>query len=698
MIPIVCTDTKPIPSLWILLLLLLLAAAPTFAQGPDPMDRCQRCHGETWIRERSPQALAAMVRAPEGGYQFRDPDDLDGLYVHTDSFRASAHSSMTCTDCHTDIETLPHSQRVAALTCTQCHTEQSRDMTRGVHAPGVQGAPNCADCHGNAHTVKTVSGRRTYSGIVDMVARCATCHAGDGEDGFDAGQTYHDSIHGDAIYSKGLVLGPLCSDCHGTHKVLPASDPESKIHFSNVADTCGSCHEGVVDTYRKSIHGIYNAAGREDSATCTNCHHSHGVQLDGPEFLTAMINECSDCHMDLGSSYLRSYHGKARQLGRGDVPACSSCHGSHEILPSNHPDSLVSQENLMETCAACHPGSNENFVKYIVHVDYTDPNEHPAVFYTFWGMTILLCSVVFVFTLHSLLWFQRTLIGRLRNPVPRHGKVRMVRRFNKVHRFTHGLIVISFMGLVATGFPLKYSYTEWAQRMANLFGGVYMMGVFHRIFAILTFIYVLIHIGFLIHFFVKKCPKPRWRYLIGPDSMIPNLKDLKDMFAMLRWFFRLGPRPQFGRWTYFEKFDYWGEIWGVIVIGGSGLILWYPTFFTQWLPGWSLNVAMVIHSIEALLAASVIFLVHFYNTHLRPEKFPIDMTMWTGQISEEELKEERPAEYQKLVESNTLEQEIVEPMALHWRIVGVVLGMSAFLFGIMLIILAIRTEILSLLN
>jgi cytochrome b subunit of formate dehydrogenase len=177
-----------------------------------------------------------------------------------------------------------------------------------------------------------------------------------------------------------------------------------------------------------------------------------------------------------------------------------------------------------------------------------------------------------------------------------------------------------------------------------------------------------------------------------------GLKDLKDAIAMLRWFLWLGPRPRFGKWTYFEKFDYWGEIWGVIVIGGSGLMLWLPILFTRWLPGWTLNVAMVVHSIEALLAASVIFMVHFFNTHLRPEKFPIDMAMWTGQMSEDELKEERPALYEQLVAANQLDAQIVPPMSMRLKALGTVLGFAAFLFGIFLIILAIRTELIGLLT
>jgi cytochrome b subunit of formate dehydrogenase len=696
MIRTACTRTTH-PSLIAALLLVLLAAV---SNGQDVNARCQRCHAEPWISERSPAALAAMVRAPESGsHELRNADELAGLYVPNDTFLNSAHGALNCEQCHTDIQSLPHSQSVATISCSKCHEDEAHEVTQGLHDPAKKGTPDCADCHGNAHITRRTSDQRTYDYVVEMVERCSECHSDVGEAGFDPAGTFHDSIHGEAIFRLGLVQGPLCTDCHGTHTMAPLSDPASPLYFSNVSNTCGSCHQGVVNVFAGSVHGQNVAGGRKDAATCTSCHHSHGVKQVTSEFLSDVVAECSNCHLELGASYLRSYHGKASQLGDTRVAVCSKCHGAHDILPADHADSRVAKENLKETCAECHPDANDNFVGYIAHVDYMDTNEHPAVFFTFWGMTILLCSVLLVFVPHSLLWFQRTLVDRLRNPAGHaHRKPRMVRRFSLLHRITHGLIVVSFLGLVATGFPLKYSYTQWAQRLTETFGGIHAMGTLHRFFAILTFVYVTIHLIHLAIFFWKKCPTPRWRYIIGPDSMLLKPKDFFDFIAMVKWFFRLGPRPRFGRWTYFEKFDYWGEIWGVILIGGSGLMLWYPTFFTKVLPGWSLNVAMVIHSIEALLAASVIFLVHFFNTHLRPEKFPIDMTMWTGQISEEELKEERPELYERLVESKTLEQEIVQPMPLRWRVLGVVLGISAFLVGIGLIILAIRTELLNVLH
>jgi cytochrome b subunit of formate dehydrogenase len=148
-----------------------------------------------------------------------------------------------------------------------------------------------------------------------------------------------------------------------------------------------------------------------------------------------------------------------------------------------------------------------------------------------------------------------------------------------------------------------------------------------------------------------------WRaILFGPDSMIPGLRDMRDLFRMFQWFFGLGPRPTFERWTYWEKFDYWAVFWGVAIIGTSGLLLWFPEFFCRFLPGQMLNVAKVIHSEEALLATGFIFTIHFFNTHLRAEKFPMDMSMLTGLVTEEELKEERPELVERLRKTGRMEQ------------------------------------------
>jgi hypothetical protein len=160
----------------------------------------------------------------------------------------------------------------------------------------------------------------------------------------------------------------------------------------------------------------------------------------------------------------------------------------------------------------------------------------------------------------------------------------------------------------------------------------------------------------------KKGSGESWLEMItGPDSILFNKRDLKEVVQSIKWFFGLGNRPHYGRYTYWEKFDYFAVFWGVMIIGSTGLVLWFPEFFTHIVPGWSVNVATIIHSDEALLAVGFIFTIHFFNTHFRPDKFPIDPVIFTGRLTIDELKFDKPGEYEHLVATGQLEKHMVDP-------------------------------------
>jgi thiosulfate reductase cytochrome b subunit len=216
------------------------------------------------------------------------------------------------------------------------------------------------------------------------------------------------------------------------------------------------------------------------------------------------------------------------------------------------------------------------------------------------------------------------------------------------------------MSLALTGLTLKFSFTPWAAVVSRLLGGFESAGYIHRVAAVLMVGVFATHIWDLVH--RKRQAGLSWRkMLFGPDTMLPNRKDVRDLAASLKWFLGLGGRPNYGRWTYWEKFDYFAVFWGIAVIGSTGLTLWFSEFFTRFLPGWILNVATIIHSDEALLATGFIFTVHFFNTHLRPEKFPMDIVVFTGRMSVDELRRDKPAEYEELVRRGELEQHLIEP-------------------------------------
>jgi len=229
------------------------------------------------------------------------------------------------------------------------------------------------------------------------------------------------------------------------------------------------------------------------------------------------------------------------------------------------------------------------------------------------------------------------------------------KRFSAFHRWMHFLGMTSFTVLVFTGMPLKYSDAAWAKWAMDLIGGPEAAGLLHRIAAIVTVIYFVLEVGYIGIYIV--CRRgPLW----GANTIVWSRKDGQDLVAMFRWFFGKGPFPQFERFTYWEKFDFWSLMAGTVIIGGTGLMMWFPVETTRYLPGVVLNMALVIHSNEALLAMGVIFIfVHLFSAHLRPESFPIDKVIFTGSIPVEHYREERPLEYAQRLHDGTLNDMLV---------------------------------------
>jgi hypothetical protein len=210
--------------------------------------------------------------------------------------------------------------------------------------------------------------------------------------------------------------------------------------------------------------------------------------------------------------------------------------------------------------------------------------------------------------------------------------------------------------------------------------------------ALITFTYFGIHLADMAR--RKRASGVSWRaFITGPNGMLPGPRDAREFWQSVRWFLRRGPRPAYGRWTYWEKFDYFAVFWGVAVIGATGLLLWFPTIFTRLMPGWLLNLATIVHSDEALLAVGFIFTVHFFNTHFRPEKFPMDTVIFTGTVPLDEFKRDRPDEYQALEAGGALEARL-EPApspreVRAWRTFGAI----ALGLGISLILLILYAAI-----
>jgi cytochrome b subunit of formate dehydrogenase len=262
-------------------------------------------------------------------------------------------------------------------------------------------------------------------------------------------------------------------------------------------------------------------------------------------------------------------------------------------------------------------------------------------------------------------------------------------RLHLYHRILHGMVVVSFLGLALTGLPLKYAGTGWGHTLSWLLGGPEVSRYLHRVFAVVTFAYFALHLGYVARLVLTGQRGVFW----GPGSMVPQPRDVVQLVQHVRYFLGRGPRPRFGRWTYWEKFDYWAVFWGIAIIGSSGLLLWFPTTFARWVPGWVFNLAILIHGDEALLAVGFIFSIHFFNANLRPEKFPMDPVIFTGRIEEADFRREHPEEFERLRAEGALPALAADPPPRWLRNFSYVAGLSALSLGLVLLYLIVVTAL-----
>lgn len=709
----------------------LWTAGAARAQSPETTAaenrRCLNCHGQNHIATLDPFERRSMIGLAdrENRPGADEPPTRSGLFLSADQIPFAMHSGLSCVNCHADARELPHGQSLQAASCTtsSCHTSEAASFVRGVHAEkpsnGNGLTPTCATCHGG-HDILPARDRNSRTYPMNIVATCGGCHRTHATNPSIEGSgkqlisDYLESVHGQLVTKGGLVVAATCADCHGSHEIHPASDERSLVNRANVPTTCGRCHVGIEETYAKSVHGQLHANGEENghkAPVCTDCHTAHSItRTDVPAFMADIVSECGQCHDDPSmsgtrqatfyQSYRESYHGQVTRLGSTRAARCSDCHGSHDILPISDPDSALHGDHRVQTCSKCHEGVTASFVQFDPHADFHDAERYPLLHGVWLYFMIVISAAFGFFGLHSILWFIRMAIERRRDgPPPNYHNGAAIRRFTRINRVNHALVIISFFGLTFTGIPLFFSDRPWAGTMAEVFGGVDAAGNWHRFFALmLIFNFVLHGVGTIraareVAAQAKDTPMGPARtvfgWLFGPHSLFPRWKDVKDCLGMFRWFFTGRGKPAFGRWTYWEKFDYWAEIIGTFIIGGSGLLLWFPTAFANWVPGWTFNVAMVVHGYEALLAVGFIFTIHFFNAHLRLEKFPVDDVIFTGRVPEEEMKHERSAEYAHLVERHRLDQFRTTPAPCWQRVMAIVVGVLAMLIGTGMVVLII---------
>jgi len=592
-------------------------------------DECLACHSDPSLTK------------DENGKQV-------SLHVDDAAFKASIHSTFTCVDCHSDIKSAPHETTPAKPACATCHADEQTAYDHGMHAKaaaaGNTNVAKCQDCHGNVHTVLPASDPKSKVAHSNIPQTCGACHgqklvmssSGVSSTTFSS---YEQSVHGKAV-AGGSEKAAVCTDCHGTHDILPGGDPKSQVFKFNVPDTCAKCHGSIAAQYKDSIHGEQIARGNWQSPVCTDCHGIHTIKgPKDPKSAVAAANvqsTCGTCHQSVKlssefgvagnrvSTYLASYHGMASKMGSNTVANCASCHGVHDILPSSDPRSKINQAHLAETCGKCHPGANQKFIAAKVHFDGTQKADFGSKvlglirnFYIW-----MIVAVIGGMVLHNLIIFCKKF------HLSRIGQPRILFRMSRTQRIQHLALLISFITLVLTGFSLKYP-SSW---LALLFINEHIRSNIHRIAGVVMITTGLYHALYLI-------TNGEGRQFF--KDMLPDLKDVTDVRDTMLYYLGLSDhRPMFRRFTYAEKAEYWALIWGIFVMASTGLMIWFKMLIGDRIPGWWIDVAIAIHWYEALLATLAIIVWHLYAVIFDPEVYPMNWAWFDGKMSVEHYEHE----------------------------------------------------------
>jgi cytochrome b subunit of formate dehydrogenase len=552
----------------------------------------------------------------------------------------SAHGWMDCVDCHPGAESLDHPDGLEQTSCAGCHAEASADLAAGAHA-GVAAdeVSACTSCHGTAHELLGADAPASPVAAARLAETCGGCHANpEMADRYRFHlvrpvQAYSASVHARAV-GRGEA-GPTCSDCHSSHRILAAADPGSPVYHASVPETCGVCHEAVTAAYRQSVHGEAAMQGIRESPVCTDCHGEHGIlspqEQGSPVYATNIPRmTCGRCHGDLRLSdkygldhgsvpaYADSFHGLAMRAGTATVASCASCHGVHDILPSSDPRSHIHEDNLAATCGHCHPGAGARFAIGPVHVLQTE-SEHAAVYWVRRIYLWLIFGVIGGMLLHNGLDLYR----KVRNPPRRQPLARRrPMRMSWAFRQTHLLLMVSFTVLVYTGFALKYPESWWAVPLLIWEGSFGLRGWIHRLAGVVLLLTGAVH---LLHLALDR----RARACIL--EMWPAWEDVQEVKERFLYYLGRRPAPPEAPWLgYGEKAEYLAVVWGTLLMGVTGVMLWLESLALRWLPSWTLDVATAIHFYEAILATLAIVVWHFYAVIFDPSVYPMDPAWLNG--------------------------------------------------------------------
>lgn len=356
------------------------------------------------------------------------------VFVDKKKLSHSVHQSLSCVACHSDVEgkELPHEDDLKPVNCGNCHSDEQTLHAKSLHGKAIQKgdplAPKCSDCHGN-HEILSASNSNSPTSPLKIPFTCGKCH----QEGTKVQvqreihqdhivENFSESIHGEGLLRKGLIVAPNCATCHTSHSILPHTDNNSSISRAKIAQTCTKCHAQIEQVHRKIIKGelwekqahvlpacvdchqphkvrkVFYSQGMADSdcmrchdkpdiksskderslyvdfthvkqskhakVSCSQCHSEVNASSVRPcETITQKV-DCASCHAEVGTQYQKSMHGQLVAKNDPNGPTCKECHGEHMVKGKADPSSPIFATNIPTLCGNCHREGQQAAKRY----------------------------------------------------------------------------------------------------------------------------------------------------------------------------------------------------------------------------------------------------------------------------------------------------------------------------------------------
>jgi cytochrome b subunit of formate dehydrogenase len=587
-----------------------------------------------------------------------------------------AGTDTSCTGCHGAHDTIPVKDKQFAFTdgkqteaCGRCHEAASRAYAASAHgarpARARQLTLDCLTCH-DLH----VTAGSKPAGVELKLAQarlCESCHVKKAEVadqsllGAKFVSSFDQSVHGAAL-AAGHENSATCIDCHGAHAMNSAAVAGARINRLHIPETCARCHEKQAFEFNTSVHAAALAKGNLDAPVCTDCHGEHDIRKhtdpSSPVHDTNLAQQvCAECHAsvrlttkyglrsDTFKTFTDSYHGLADRGGSVEVVNCASCHGVHAIKSQNDPTSSVYKGNLAKTCGECHRGANKRFAIGAVHASSSRRDTSSLLYWIATLYTGLIIVVVGGMALHNLLDFLKKTRRKLaiqKGEIQEHPVAhRLYLRMSLNERLQHSVLVVSFVMLVVTGFMLRYPEAWWVVAIRQFSSRAFdLRSLVHRAAGVIMLSAGVWHACYLAF------TKPGRKLF---RDLLPRWRDLTDPWYVFKYNIGISPdKPAFGRFCYIEKAEYWALVWGTLLMGVTGAILWFENASMGWITKLGFDAARSVHFYEAILATLAIVVWHLYFVIFNPDVYPMNLAWLTGRMSEQEMIDEHPLQLEQL--------------------------------------------------